>query len=185
MRNLILLLIVLLAAAAEGQNRWTNTPTTYYAAANATPDAVLVKGMTVIGTLANQVSYPVEVRAERLTNLQTTNTVYAVSLRTRLQQQTQVDYIDYDELDTLIRSLGYLSQAGSSITPMDNFEAVFRTRGGLSIAKVGRGTKTAITMTSADTFAVHNEMASFVLDDLARYLTAAKAKIDSIVASGQ
>ncbi len=36
-----------------------------------------------------------------------------------------------------------------------------------------------------DPAAAKNQMAPFVLDDLGRYLTAAKAKLDSVAASGQ
>ena len=42
-----------------------------------------------------------------------------------------------------------------------------------------------IVMKSGDTLATRNEMASFVLDDLGRYLTAAKAKLDALASGGQ
>jgi hypothetical protein len=189
MKKLILLLTLSLAAAVDGQTTTTftvtNAPRTLYDAVNRTPDTLLIKGSSIIGTLNSQIGYPVEIRAERLTNPQTTNTLYAVSLRTTVAEQTQIDYIDYDELDSLIRSVQYISQANSSITPMDNFEAVFRTRSGLSIAKVGRGNKVVIAMTSGCTNAPRNQMAPFVLDDLGRNLVSAKAKIDLVAASGQ
>lgn len=184
MKRLILLLTLSLAAAVDGQT--TNALRTYFEAFNATQDTLLIKGSSTIATLNNQINYPVEIRAERLTNPLTTNSVYAVSLRTTFPQLIQVDYVDYDELDALIRSVQYISQANSSITPLDNFEAVFRTRSGLSIAKVGRGNKVVIAITSGNTnIVVHNQMPSFVLDELARDLTAAKAKLDVVAASGQ
>jgi hypothetical protein len=40
-------------------------------------------------------------------------------------------------------------------------------------------------MKSGDNVDVRNRMAAFVLDDLARYLTAAKAKLDSLASSSQ
>ena len=162
----------------------TNAPRTYFETVNATPDTLLIKGSSIIGTVSG--TYPVEIRAERITNPQTTNTIYAVSLRTRFDQNTtQVDYIDYDELDALIRSVQYIGQATSTVTPMDNFETVFRTRCGLSIAKVGHGNKVVIAMTPGYVNAARNPMPSFVLDELGRDLTAAKAKIDAVIASGQ
>ena len=36
-----------------------------------------LKGMSVIGTLNNQINYPVEIRVETLTNMLYSNTVYA------------------------------------------------------------------------------------------------------------
>ncbi len=184
--KLTLLLILGLAAAVEAQT--TNAPRTYFDAFNATPDVLLVRGMSIIGTLDKQVNYPVEIRVERLVNQQTTNTVYAVCLRTKVGQTTLVDYIDYDELDAVIRSVPLISQANTSVAPMDKFETSFHTRSGLTISKIGRAEKSVITMTSGDmrdTNGVRNQLAPFVLDDFGTYLTTAKTKIDAIAASGQ
>jgi hypothetical protein len=186
MKKLIIHFVLALGIVGASQAQTTNTPNTYFEVYNSVSDAVLLKGSTSIGMLNNQIHFPVEVRAERLMNLQTTNTLYAVSLRTRVaRQQMQVDYIDYDELDGLIRGIQLISQAGHASVPMDNFEAVFRTRGGLSILKVSNGDKITILMKHSDPGEGVNELAPFVLDDLGRYLTAAKSKIDSIAASGQ
>jgi hypothetical protein len=182
-RKLILLLTLFLAAASDAQT--TNAPRTYFDAFNTRPDTLLIKGSSTVGTLVSQISYPVEIRAERLTSPQTTNSVYAVSLRTRVQGQTQLDYVDYDELDALIQALQFISQANSTMTPLDNFAAVFRTRSGLSIAKVGKVDKTVISMTSGDVNGARNEMAPFVLDEMARCVVAAKAKIDAVAAGGR
>ena len=179
-----IILVMALGAAWTLNAQTTNTPRTYFEAYNAVADAPLLKGMSVIGTLNNQINYPVEIRAEALTNLLTSNTVYAVSLRTRLSAtQSEVDYIDYDELDGLIRGIQFVSQSDHSQMPMDNFEAAYRTRSGLAVLKVSNGDKLTIVMKSGDTAGAHNQMASFVLDDLGRYLTAAKAKLDAL-ASG-
>jgi len=194
MKKLILLLAVTIALGANAQDMTapvttvliTNVPKTTFETINLTTDTVLIKGSTVIGTLDSQITYPVEIRAERVSNPSTSNNVYAVSLHTKFGEKlTQVDFIDYDELDTVIRAVQYISQANSTVTPMDNFETVVRTRCGLSIAKVGRGNRVIIAMTPGYVNAARNLMASFVLDDLGRYLTAAKAKIDSVIASGQ
>lgn len=177
-----LFLFLFLAPALHAQLS-TNAPRTYFEAYDAVTDAPLVKGMTTIATLNNQINYPVEIRVERLTNLQTSNTIAAVSLRTRLgSHQTLVDYIDYDELDGFIRGLQTISQADNNITPMDNFEVAYRTRCGLSVVKLNIKNKLAILLNSGNPGAVRNEMAAFVLDDLSRDLIAAKAKLDALAA---
>ncbi len=184
MKKMILLLALGAACAAPAQS--TNAPLTYFEAYSGVTGAPLVKGMSSIGLLNNQITYPVEVRAERVFNLQTTNTTYAVSLRTRVSaHQVLVDYIDYDELDGLIRGLALVSQADHSVAPMDDFEAIYRTRCGWSIFKISNGNKMTIAMKSGDPGAGRNQMAPFVLDDLGRYLTAAKAKLDAIAATPQ
>ncbi|HEX4122984.1 MAG TPA: hypothetical protein VH619_20395 [Verrucomicrobiae bacterium] len=184
MKNLILSTILFVFLTSHAQT--TNAPRTYFEAYNDAVDAPLLKGMSVIGTLNNQLDFPLEIRAERLTNLQTSNTVYAVSLRTRVgSKQTTVDYIDYDELDGFIQGIQLISQTVQSPVPTDNFEVAYRTRCGLSLLKVSNGSKITIVMKSGDNVDVRNRMAAFVLDDLARYLTAAKAKLDSLASSSQ
>jgi hypothetical protein len=184
MKKLILLLVLLSGWTLHAQT--TNAPRTYFEAYNDAIDAPLVKGMSVIGSLNNQVDFPVEIRAEMLTNLQTSNSVYAVSLRTRVGgKQTAVDFIDYDELDGFIRGIQLISQTTQSPVATDSFEAAYRTRCGLSLLKVSDGAKATILMKSGDPLGTRNRMAAFVLDDLVRYLTAAKAKLDTLASAGQ
>ncbi len=184
MKKIILLLALVAGWTLNAQT--TNMPRTYFEAYNAVADAPLLKGMSVIGTLNSQINYAVEIRAEVLTNLLSSNTVYGVSLRTRVSaKQVEVDYIDYDELDGLIRGIQLISQTALSPVQMDNFEAAYRTRCGLSVLKVSNGNKVTILLKSGDPLATRNQMASFVLDDLGRYLTAAKAKLDAVAAGGQ
>jgi hypothetical protein len=177
--------VALSAAAQPAVVTVTNTPRTLFESVNATTDTLMIKGFSTIGSLTEQISYPVEIRAERLSNPATSNNTYAVSVRTSFGQDFRIDYIDYDELDAVIHGVQYISQANSTVTPLDNFETVIRCRCGLSIAKVGRGAKTTIAMTPGCTNCPRNEMAPYVLDTFGRTLTAAKAKIDLVVASGQ
>jgi hypothetical protein len=96
-----------------------------------------------------------------------------------------INYIDYDELDGLIRGIQLISQADHTTSPMDNFEAVYRTRCGLSILKVSNGNRLTVVIKSGDPAATRNQLAPFVLDDLGKFLTAAKAKLDAVAAGGQ
>jgi hypothetical protein len=53
------------------------------------------------------------------------------------------------------------------------------------VAKISNGNKVVIAIKCGDANGTRNQIAPYVLDDLQRLLTAAKAKIDSIAASGQ
>jgi hypothetical protein len=184
MKKFIVLLMMGAAGAVHAQT--TNAPRTYFDAYKAALDAPLVRGMSSIGSLTGQVAYPVDIRIERLNVQPSTNTIYAVALRTRLARNVlQVDYIDYDELDGLLRGLQLISQSGHSTVPMDDFEVVYRLRSGLSVAKISNGNKVVIAIKCGDANGTRNQIASYVLDDLQRLLTSAKSKIDAIAASGQ
>jgi hypothetical protein len=184
MKTLIVLLVAGAVSSAHAQT--TNAPRTYFDAYKSAIDTPLVRGMSSIGALTGQVAYPVDIRIERLNVQPTTNTIYAVAMRTHLTRTVlQVDYIDYDELDGLLRGLQLISQSDHSATPMDDFEVVYRLRSGLSVFKISNGNKVVITIKCGDANATRNQIAPYVLDDLQRLLTAAKVKIDAIVANGQ
>jgi hypothetical protein len=184
MKTLIVLLTASAACAVQAQT--TNAPRTYFDVYKSALDTPIARGMSSIGLLPGQVAYPVEIRVERLNVQSSTNIIYAVAVRTRLPHNVlQVDYIDYDELAGLLRGLQLISQADHSNTPMDDFEVVYRLRSGLSVAKISNGNNIVIALKCGDANGTRNQIAPYVLDDLQRLLTAAKAKIESIAASGQ
>jgi hypothetical protein len=184
MKIYILLLTACASWAARAQT--TNGPWSYFDSYKSAIDTPLIRGISSVGALSGQVAYPVDIRIERLNLRATTNTSYAVALRTHLAQGAlQVDYIDYDELAGLLRGLKLIAQAGHEVVPMDDFEVVYRLRGGLSVAKVSNGNNIVIAIKCGDTNGTRNQIAPYVLDDFQRLLTEAKAKIESIAASGQ
>jgi hypothetical protein len=184
MKQIILLLALGVTFVTDAQT--TNAPRTWFDAYKSTLEAPLVRGMTSIGALTGQVRYPVDVRVERLNVSPTTNTTYAVAIRTQLARNTlQVDYIDYDELDGLIQGLQLISQSEHAVVPMDDFEVVYRLRSGLSVAKISNGNNIVIAIKCGDANATRNQIAPYVLDNLRGLLVAAKTKIDAIIASGQ
>ncbi|HEY3860990.1 MAG TPA: hypothetical protein VGO59_03810 [Verrucomicrobiae bacterium] len=183
MKKLLILLTAIAAWAAQAQ---TNAPRTYFEVYKSTIDTPLVRGMSKAGVLTGQAAYPVELRIERLNIQSTTNTVYAVALRTHLPHGVlQVDYIDYDELAGLIRGLQFVSQSGHSVVPMDDFEVVYRVRSGLSVAKISNGNNVIINIKCGDANGTRNQIAPYVLDQLQSLLTGAKSAIDSLAATGQ
>src|SRR5580658_10245464 len=80
----ILIVLLTVCAAWAGQAQTTNAPRTYFDAYKSALDAPLVRGMSSIGALTGQVAYPVEIKIERLNVQPTTNTLYAVAMRTHL-----------------------------------------------------------------------------------------------------
>jgi hypothetical protein len=184
MKIFILLLTVCASWSARAQT--TNGPWSYFDSYKSAIDTPLIRGMSSIGVVKGQVTYPVDIWIERLNVRPTTNTSYAVALRTHLAQGAlHVDYIDYDELAGLLHGLKLMAQAGHAVVPMDDFEVVYRLRGGASVAKVSNGNNIVIAIKCGDANGTRNQLAPYVLDDLQRLLAEAKAKIESIAASGQ
>ena len=163
------------------QGQATNTPRTYFEMFDAATEVVLVKGMVSMGVLNSQIGYPVEIRAEEIKVLRSTNAFYAVAVRTTLgEHKVQTDYIDYDELAGFISAVSSIKQADRSVSQLENYDIVFRTRSGLSLNKSTRGSKVTIFLKSIDPEEVRNVMEAHILDSFGAYLSAAKARLDLI-----
>jgi hypothetical protein len=175
MKKLLLLIAFVPALAAHAQ--FTNVPLTIFETRYHAVDKPLIRGMAVVPEAE---ALFLEVRAEKLTTLPGSNSVFAISLRGRASNYTDVDYIDADELDGLIRGIKLISQAGHSITTMDDFEVTYRTRSGFSISKSSSGNNVIIIVKSGRHDDQRVQIENYVLDDLASAIAAAKAKLDSL-----
>jgi hypothetical protein len=173
MKTLLILVALLAAGAARAQ---TNAIRTYFESHKYTSDAPLLRGMSDV---QGAQSLFVEVRAETLTNLRGSNTVRAVSLRGRVTNYTDTDYIDYDELNGLIHGLEFIAQANHTMTPLDNFEALYRTRSGFTVSKTSDGGNAVFIIRSGRDDAQKVQVEAYVLNDLTQALIAAKAKLDN------
>ncbi|HWD20378.1 MAG TPA: hypothetical protein VHB20_13975 [Verrucomicrobiae bacterium] len=176
MKILPFLLTFLCALAAPAQYI-TNAPLTRFELFKLQPGVTLVRGMSVA---QGQEALFVEVRAETLMDMRTSNSVRAVSLRGRASNYTDVDYIDYDELPGLIHGIQMISQSGHAMSPMDDFETLYRTRSGFGISKMSLGNEIRIIVKSGREDAQRVQIENYVLDELAQALAAAKAKLDAL-----
>jgi hypothetical protein len=176
MRKLLLLLIFVSAQFARGQT--TNAPKTYFELAFHEIDTPLIRGMAVVPAPD---SLFLAVRVEKLTTTAPgARPVYAISLRGRAGNYTDVDYIDDDEIDGLIRGIRLISQAGHSITTMDDFEVAYRTRSGFSISKTSSGNNAVIIVKSGRDDGQRVQVETYMLNDLANAIASAKAKLDTL-----
>ena len=89
-------------------------------------------------------------------------------------------YIDYDEIDPLLKALDHFSKINHTSTELDDYQAVFRTRGGFQISvksiRVGEGIRVAVIDTSDVVFCIYITPAD--LPTLKNLIVTAKEKID-------
>lgn len=162
--------------AAVSLHAQTNEPKTIFELHKDAIDQPLVRGMATI----QSGSLFLEVRAETLTNLHDSTTVRAISLRGRVANYSDVDYIDYDEIDGLIKGLQFIAQAGHGLTPLDDFEATYRTRSGFTVQRISHGNNVLIIVQSGRDDRQRVQIQDFVLTDLTQAITAAKNRLDSL-----
>ena len=98
---------------------------------------VVVKGSTVVGTLNNGVRGTATFTSWELIDTQAGRALYGISIviadPNRPDAGEEVAYVDYDELDALIKGVDYLIKLENSATKLQRFEAQYKTQGGLAI----------------------------------------------------
>jgi len=147
------------------------------------PGAVLVGGWSRVGTLSDGVSFPVDVKVVRLTNMETSNHVYAIVLITSYPNYAQYDYIDSDELDGFIHGTQLVSRIAHPISSTDDSAASYITKGGFLIMKFSSGGNAVAQLKSARN-QERNTLEASSLDKLTDLLNTAKANIQGLIQNG-
>ncbi len=96
---------------------------------------VVVKNYTYIGAVSG-LSGIAMVTSYEFVDVQTGRKDYGIGVETRETGRSEREartYVDYDELDALIRALDYITKIERSAS-MENFEAQYRTRGELTVS---------------------------------------------------
>ncbi len=144
--------------------------------------AVIVKGYSDLGKLSGT-GGTVEVTGMEFTDAQSgvkaQGVIIAVAGSGRYDRPVN-SYIDYDEIDSLIKGIDYVSKIDKTVTRLDNFEAAYRTRGDFSITVFNdSGGKISVAVTSRR---IGGESVYLKLEDLSTFrelILMAKGKLDS------
>jgi hypothetical protein len=97
-------------------------------------------------------------------------------------QREDTTIVDYDELDSFLTAIDYVSKVDYTATPLPAFEAVYATRGGLRIAaysnRRSEGIQIAVqssTLTTTRVLLSREQLAQFQL-----LIQQAKSKLDAL-----
>lgn len=97
--------------------------------------AVLIKGFSDIGRIAGSGGV-VEVTSMEFTDAQSGVRAQGVVIQLRelgRLSREERSFIDYDEIDSLLKGIDYIAKVELSVTKLDNFEASYRTKSAFSV----------------------------------------------------
>lgn len=145
--------------------------------------AVIIKGYTDMGRLRG-VGGTVGVIAMEFTDAQTSRKEQGVVIEVResgrLERESR-SYIDYDEIDSLLKGIDYISKIEPAVSKLANFEAAYRTRGDFSVTTfsdaTSGGISVAITSGRIGRTSIYIKLAE--LPSFRNLITEAKAKLDA------
>jgi hypothetical protein len=142
-------------------------PRTKLEAFQAMKGVVIIKGFSRIGVAAGLDGTSIEVETRELRDAGSRSKEYGITIEVREAGNAgrrSLSYIDYEELDPLLKGLEYLSKIDNSVTQLTRFEADYRTRGDL-LFSVSSGRGGVITM-AISSGAFRRAISLFRLEDL-------------------
>jgi hypothetical protein len=111
-------------------------PKTKLEAFQAKAGRVLVKSYSEVGTVGGQTSGLVAIEALELQDRSDGSRALGLIIEVKPggeYSQTSRSFIDYDEIDSLLKGIDYISNVTTATPPLKNFEALYQTRGNFSV----------------------------------------------------
>jgi hypothetical protein len=111
------------------------TPATKLEAFSAKTGVVVIRGYTTVGVLKGMGAVTVDAREFRdAANLKLRVTGLSIEVKeSGSLERESTSFIDYDEIDSLLQGIDYISKANAGITPMKNFEVEYKTKGDFAV----------------------------------------------------
>ena len=146
--------------------------------------AVIIKGFSEIGTVQGQYGTFVTVESREFTDASTGKKEYGITVEVKKGgtiEQENTSYVDYDEIDSLIKGIDYISKADASVTKLKDFEADYRTKGDLEISTFSGSRGEIQAAVSSGTIGKTNAFFPLSkLGDIRNLLVNAKGVLDSV-----
>jgi hypothetical protein len=165
----VILSLGIFSSPARGQETGETElePRTKLEAFQARRGIVIIKGSSRIGLATGLDGTSIEIETRELRDAGSLAREYGITVEVREAGnpgRRSLSYIDYDEIDPLLKALEYLSKIDDSATQLTRFEASYRTRGDLLVsASSGRGGTITLAV-SGGVFRISTSL--FKLEDL-------------------
>jgi hypothetical protein len=143
---------------------------------------VQVQGSALMGTIplkAGVVSIRCREVREPSTGLRESGLVISVKENDQLED---TNVVDYDEIDSLLGGIDFISRADHSVSPLPHFEAIYRTRALLQVSTYS-SKRTGTIESAIQSSRINRTTALLSLQDLARLrqlIEQSKAKLDAL-----
>lgn len=157
-------------------------PKTRLEAFQAKTGSVIIKGYTFIGSVHTQ-SGSLRIIANEFRDAASGSRAFGISINVKEAappERDNISYIDYDEIDSLVKGIDYVGKMNRSVISLTDFEADFRTRGDLEITTFSRGEQVSGSVISGDVIQTRVFLSLDDLQKLRQLVIEAKTKLDAI-----
>jgi hypothetical protein len=158
-------------------------PKTKLEAFEAKTGTVIIKGIEDIGSVAGMGR--VTVGCREFTDANTGRKEYGITIEVKQAGSLGLEdtsLIDYDEIDSLLKGIDYIAKVDRSVTPLANFEAVYKTKGDLRVVVFSSSSSGKVEAAVSSGY-IRSAIAFLSLDQLAKFralIQDAKIRLDAI-----
>ncbi len=187
MKNAITLLIVVVLALpfsvyAQNLKDQVPAPKTKLEEFSAKTGAVIVRGFEKIGTVNGLYDTSITVEVKEFINVSTGKKEYGITIQVKKEEgrydKDNTSYIDYDEIESLISGINYISKIDKTATELSNFQADYKTKGDFGVSTFSSGDKIMVAVSSGHISQVTAFYKMTYLPDIREIIEKAKDKID-------
>ena len=171
------------SAIAQAPKTTQQEPRTKLEAFEKQTGTVVIKGLSEIGSISGLGTVSVDCMefTDVSTGTREIGIVIEVKESGRLKRSDRA-FVDYDEIESLLKGIDYISKVTSSSTKLSNFEAIYKTEGDFKVGTFSRGSSGKIEafvqsgyIGSASAF-----ISTIKLGELRTIISQAKQKLDEI-----
>jgi hypothetical protein len=164
----------------------TNAPLTNLEVFEAQTGTVIVRGSALIGTISGETG-TVSVRCKESAEPGSGRKEYGVAIDLKEGSRSEdTTVIDYDELETFLSGIDYLSKANHAVTSLPNFDVLYRTGGGLRVDVYTSTKRSGALQAVLQSSRVSKARVSLTADQLAHFqnlIQQAKSRLDLLRAN--
>jgi len=147
---------------------------------------VLIRGFHKIGSAQGLYNTSVNIESKEFTNVTDGTKQYGITIEAFKEDgrydKKHTSFIDYDEIDSLVKGIEYISKVKPDVTKLEDFQADYKTKGDLKISTFSSGSKVMAAVTSGN---IGGVASYFNIEDLAKVkelILKAKTKIEEVKA---
>ena len=149
---------------------------------------VIIRGFSTIGTLRSPYNGTVTVESKEFTDAISGRKEYGITIEVKEAgriERENTSYIDYDEIDSLVKGIDYIGKIDNTSTKMKEFQADYRTKGDLMISTFSLNKEVMIAISSGTIGKASTYFKLSSLAEIRDLIINAKAQIDSIKQSSK
>jgi hypothetical protein len=173
---------------AYAQNRASTPPSgpkTRIEAFESQAGTVIVRGYSKAGELKGVFGGVVRVQAMEFADATNGKKEYGIGIdvtETDRIERSNRSFIDYDEIASLLKGIEYVSKLDKSVTPLEQFQADFRTKGDFRVSTFSSSTRNNEIMATISSGSIGETSVFVRMADLLKFrdiVVSAKGMVDS------